>query len=311
MDLTYIPLIALSVTLTALFFTVKNYRRKAGIFIRGSVNFGSSIYGNDRYVNSIVLENLKDRAATIFGIYVKIGHSYYIELEDFDSSPLILKPFETYQKEYGPIEFYSVNMKQINLDSLIADNSAKKSIVLSTSDGRYVVPTHLPRWHPIGDYFRNHMTAVIRPVRATFDDKDMGANTRFVIEAFYENGRKETIFIHPDDYQLVKFKKFQLTRESLQSKEALESLLQLSIDNGNLSCQRFVVHDVDKWRKDAHEHYEKTPIVAEPYNAFQYFVLGKLGTFLADRKLRLENRSLQEVNRSQRSDSARVRATDE
>ncbi|CAN0622091.1 conserved protein of unknown function [Burkholderia multivorans] len=310
-DLKFVPVIALTVGVTALLFTVMNYRRKAGIFVRGSFGFGSSVHGNDRYVNQIVLENLKDRSVTIFAIYIRIGHSYYIEIDDFEENPLMLKPFETYWKKYGPIEFYEVSMKQIKIDQLIQDDSIKKAIVLSTSDGRYVVPTHIPRWHPIGDFFKNHMTAIVRPVRATFDDKDLGANTRYVIELFHKDGRKETVLVHPDDFRVVMFRNFNLTWESLQSKEALEVHLKYGIEKGCLSCERFVVHDMDKWRTEAHKQYIKGPLVADYYNALQYFVIGRIGTYLHNRKRRQANRAQQEAARASRSNSTRARPTDE
>jgi hypothetical protein len=310
-DVKFVPVIALTVGLTALFFTVKNYRRKAGIFVRGSFGFGSSIYGNDRYVHQIVLENLKDRAVTIFAIYIRIGHSYYVEIEDFEENPLMLKPFETYWKKYGPIEFYAVSMKQIKLDQLIQENSIKKAIVLSTSDGRYIVPTHIPRWHPIGDFFRNHMTAVVQPVRSTFDDKDLGANTRYVIELFHKNGKKETVLVHPGDFRVVMFRNFNLTWESLQSKEALEGHLKDGVEKGHLSCERFAVHDMNKWRTEAHKQYMKGPLIADYCNAFQYFVIGRIATFLHNRTTRQANRAQQEAARAVRSNSTRVRSTDE
>lgn len=310
-DLKFVPVIALTVGLTALFFTVMNYRRKAGIFVRGSFGFGSSIYGNDRYVHQLVLENLKDRAVTIFAIYIRIGHSYYIELEDFEEKPLTLKPFETYWKSYGPIEFYEVSTRQIKIDQLIQKDTIKKAIVLSTSDGRYVVPTHIPRWHPVGDLFKNYLTAIVRPVRATFDGKDLGANTRFVIELFHKNGEKETILVHPGDFRVVMFRKFSLTRESLQSKEALEMHLKDGIEKGHLSSERFVVHDIDKWRSEAHKQYFKDPLVADYYNVFQYFVMGRIGTYLHNRKTHKANRAQQEAARASRSNSARAHPTDE
>jgi len=288
----FIPLVALVIAVIALVINTKNYRRKAGIFIRGSVGFGSSIYGNDKYVHELILENLKDRAVTIFAIYVRVGYSYYIELEDFETNPLTLKPFETYRKQFGPVEFYNVNMRRININKLLDSDRVRKAIFLSTSDGRYKVPARIRRWNPIVNSFKNHMTAVVRPVRSTFKDHDLGGNTRFVIEFFAANGREEIALIHPHDYRIVKFKKFRLTPESLESKNALEQLLDQQMANGNLTCERFVVHDIDAWRAGAHEHYTTEPIMAEHYGAFRYFILGKLGTVLANRKMKRENEAI-------------------
>jgi hypothetical protein len=305
----FTPLIALTVALIALFFTIRNYWRKAGILVRGSVSFGSSIQGNDIFIRKIVLENLKDRAITIFGIYVKIAHSYYIEVEDFDTRPLILKPFETYHKEYGPIEFYSVNMNRIRLDNLLKNDSVRKTVILATSDGRYKVPRRIPRWHPLTEFFKNYMTAVIKPVRAKFDDQDLGSNTRYVIEGFHKDGGREVVLVHPEDYRFVKFKKLCLTRESLSSKEALDKLLHEAKKAGDISWERIVVHDVDEWRKDVHQNYITSPIIAVQYGIFRYYVLGRLGTILKNRQMRRANNAVADVRLG--SHSSRIHPADD
>ena len=86
----------------------------------------SSVYCDDPYLSSLVIENLKDRAITIFEIYLKVGNHCYIQIEDFDPKPLVLRAYETYQKEYGPIEFYSVNMKRVGLSELLSGRTVKK-----------------------------------------------------------------------------------------------------------------------------------------------------------------------------------------
>jgi hypothetical protein len=42
----------------------------------------SSVYCDDPYLSSLVIENLKDRAITIFEIYLKVGNHCYIQIED-------------------------------------------------------------------------------------------------------------------------------------------------------------------------------------------------------------------------------------
>lgn len=57
----------------------RNYRRKAGVLIRGNYAIMEMFACKDLFVSTIILENQKDRAITIFGIYLRIGFNYYIE----------------------------------------------------------------------------------------------------------------------------------------------------------------------------------------------------------------------------------------
>ena len=59
---------AICISTVALLVAVKNYRRKAGIFVRGSFAISSSRDCDDRYVSDVLIENLKDRAITVFSI---------------------------------------------------------------------------------------------------------------------------------------------------------------------------------------------------------------------------------------------------
>ena len=90
-----------------LYFASKAYWLKWGIRLRGTFSISSSMACDDDYVSSVVLENVKDRAVTIFAIYLQIGPNIYIVIEEFGDKPLILKGFETFQNNYEPIEFYS------------------------------------------------------------------------------------------------------------------------------------------------------------------------------------------------------------
>jgi hypothetical protein len=88
------------------------------------------------FVSEVILENVKDRAVPIFGIYPRLGYSYYLEVEDFEDGPLLLRPYETYRKGFGPIEFYGINDNKIDLNDLLSNQRIKKSLFLSISDGK-------------------------------------------------------------------------------------------------------------------------------------------------------------------------------
>jgi hypothetical protein len=284
---------ALCVSLLALVLAVKNYWRKAGTLVRGTFSTSSSRDCDDKYLSSLVIENLKDRAVTVFAIYLRMGSNYYVEIESFEAKPLILRPFETYQKEYGPIEFYGINSDRIKLDKLFADRKIKKRLVLSTGDGKYVVPDNLRRWTPVYQFFRNHLTAVVRPVRAIYKDTAVGGNVKYVLELVSESGTEEILCIRPDDYQLKIFKNFQLTKESLATQETLEGFLQQQVDDGKLTCQKCTVMDMQEWRAKNRDFYARgRTFEANLFGPFHYHVLGRLSTMYLTWKQKRQNAHL-------------------
>lgn len=283
---------ALVVGLTALTVATKNYRRKSGLLIRGSFTVAQSVDCNDHYVSKIILENMKDRGITIFSIFLRIGHNYYVELEDFEEKPLILKAYETYQQDFGPIQFYGLNGNRFSLKKLFSDRKIKKRLVLSTGDGKYVVPKSISQWNPILDMFKNHSTAVLRTVATTHKGKYVGANIKFVVEFFGENKKEEIVLLREQDFRIKRFNDFQLTQESLESKQSLEYFFKQQIDYGKLKVVSYKVHETKEWRQRIEEHYSHGEFPAEPYNWFQYYFLGKISTWLADRKLKKQNLEL-------------------
>lgn len=291
--------VALIVSVIALAYTIKTYLLKSGANVRASFGMcSSSVSCEDQYVTSITLENLKDRAIVIFKVYLKIGHNYFLEIEDFEDSPLILKPFEAFKKEYESIDMYSVSMKRINLNKLFDNHKIKKQIVLSTSDGQYTVRSRIERWDPVYDFFINHLTAVIRPRRATYKGKSYGINTKFIVEIKTENGKEEVIPIYPRDYVIKKFRNFRLTEGSLRSKDALESYLYEQVGVGMLNCEEITVHDMKSWFEEAYEAENSKIIDAEYYSWFTYKVIGPAITKISDYRLKQKNRKAREANKS-------------
>lgn len=296
-----IAISAMIVSLVALIYTVKTYILKSGTNIRGSYGkCSSSIYSDDQYVTNVTLENLKDRAIAIFEIYLKIGHNYFLEIETFDDQPLILKPFEVFYKEYDPIDLYSYGMSRIDLNKLLSNEKIKKQLVLSTSDGKYVVTSWIKRWNPIYDFFDNHLITVIQSCRTKYKGKSYGINVKYIVDIKMENGKEETIPIYPEDYKRKNFKKFNLSKESLDSKESLEEFLYEQVGNGLLNCKEITVHDFSVWRDEIYESENEKTIKAEYCNWFVYNFIGPLYTKLSDfrfhRKNRLAKRSLKNRN---------------
>lgn len=284
-------LVTAPIAIFALIVAVKNYQRKSGIAISGGFGIASSARCEESYVSHIVLENLKDRAVTIYGIFLKVGHNFYIEIEDHDDTPLILKPYETYHRNMDEIIFYTTNSNIIKMNKLLEDKKAKKRLVLSTSEGKYTIPKQVKRWSPIGEFFSNHLTGIIRTIRVTHNNKSIGGNVRFIVDITHKDGHTETIQLMASDYRLVIFKNFSLTKECLQTKESLESFLEEKLENNLISNGATIkIYDFDEHKNNISHHYRGAQIEPERWSAAYYYIFGRIYTWYSNQKIIRENK---------------------
>ena len=287
-----VAIVSTAVACFALFIGYLGYKRKSGLRLRGTYMTTSAIACDDNFVSQVTLENMKDRAVTIFGIYLRLGFNVYVVVEEFGAHPLVLKPFETYQRDYDPIEFYSVSSKRVRINALLKDEKLPKRLVLSTGDGRYTVRRYLRRWDPVHTFFRNYMTAIVQPIRSTFKGKAYGANAIFLVELKLLDGNEQVVPLYPEDHRIRRFRNVRLTQESLESKSALEELLNRERDAGNLEAESIRVHDLKEMRNDRFEWYEAVPVEVRSAGAFRYYLLGWLYTRFSQRKMRSANKKL-------------------
>ena len=200
----------------------KNYRRKSGLYLVGTFSFTTTSRSNDYYLDHIVIENLKDRAVSIYAIYIKFGRDIYILVEDFKDHPLILKSYEAFQKSYGPIRAYFCNREPVKIDHLINDITIKKQIVLSTGQGKYVIPNPVKLWNPRSESKRVN-ALVVEPIIKKFKDQTVGANTDYVI--VLDDGKHNEKIYLIDKNNPIAFDNFCLTKEALKSEETLGSYI--------------------------------------------------------------------------------------
>jgi hypothetical protein len=291
--LTWLSIATLVVAVIAAIYSARAYWLKSGLDIRGTWGIMSSIAAEDRYVHEITLENLKDRSVVIFKIFLEVGHGYFIELEDFDPEPLILKPFEAVRRRYDPIDHYSVNMRRIRMDPVLTNRRSRRRLVLATSQGRYNVTRWVDRWDPVGLFFRNYATAIVRPMRSTLDGKAYGSGTKYVVKLMNPGRDAEFIPIYARDYEVKKFVGFQLSREALESRRALEVFLLERAIEGDLRCADLEVFDLQEWRATTYGDGVAEPLDAKPRGWLAYHVGGGLVT-------RWENLRLWRLNRAHR-----------
>ena len=270
----YIASASFAIAVLALVYTVRGDQRKTGMDIHYSFSVASSIWSKEKWVAEVRLENMKDRSVTIYKIYLEVGHGLYVEVEDFTENPMTLGPYSVYQKEYDPIEFYSEGMSLIT--GVLDNENVRRRIVLTTSQGRHnPKPGIKAEDDPMVDsILKNYWTGVVRPVRWSFKGRCYGSEAKYIVTFEGNGGKEETVPIYPDDYRIKKFRDFGLTKASLQSKNALERLIQTEMTAGTLSCNAFEVFDLAPVRSRMLKDYS-TSITVDLQGWFSHNVLGK------------------------------------
>ncbi|MFM5528119.1 hypothetical protein ACET7F_00515 [Aeromonas veronii] len=285
-----IALIGMCLTSVGLFVAIQNYLRKSGIYMRGQYCIASSAWAEEPYVDSITVENVKDRPVIIFKVFLLVGRNHYILLNDYEHEPKILKAYESFTCNYEPVDFYSVGTSRINLRKMLNSQHVPIRIVLATSNGKYVIKDWIKRWDPLVEFFNNHMTAIVYPMRPEPKHGFYGADVKYLVKITTEDGYKRTTPIYEGDYNYPRFKAFKLTEESLSSREKLDEFLTMQAIDGKLKCVDIEILDAEALRKENYGTVYNKTYEAENIGWFQYNVLGRLLTKLSDIRLYFLNR---------------------
>jgi hypothetical protein len=287
-------------SLIALVYTARTYILKSGIKVRGWVSFASSVDCDDHYPSSLVIENLKDKALVVFAIYVRIGYSYYIKIEDFNDNPLIIEPFAVYKKEYEPIIQYTLSMDRFKIDSLITNKKVKKQIFLSTTEGRIKVLQNRPHWNPIFLTFRNFATATVNINRLSYEGKDYGELIDYLVDIRFHNGEKQVLKLRKDDYQYKLYKNLSFTQKSLSSKKELSRYLMELKNKKLIKFKTLEIFEFSEYVKKEYSDFRQKTVEAVPIGFFRYFVLAKIAT-------RIEKYRTNKMNRERNSTNKKTR----
>ncbi|HDS1038167.1 TPA: hypothetical protein QDZ42_001364 [Stenotrophomonas maltophilia] len=272
------PLLACLISLMALWVAVRNYQRKRGLDMRASFSVSSNIDCEDVYVSSLIIENVKDRACVIFAIYLQVGRSLYVNLVDFGDAPLLIKPFEAYAKDLGPIEHYQANFSRFNINELMRSRDVRKRLVCSTSEGRYAVPSRMKRWDPLMSSFSNILAGVIYPQWSEYKGLVVGGKVKYIVELSGRGSDSQKILLRSDSYGFKTFHKFNLTKDSLSSSASLREFLAERKEEGGLGSLNFEVIDVEASRQQRFSQFgilEGDPVVLKEHSFWSYHFVGR------------------------------------
>ncbi len=273
-----LPLPSMLIAMIAIWIAYKNYLRKGGLDIRGAYSVTASVESSEKYISEILIENAKDRSVTIFAIYLQIGRSHYLQLIDFESSPLILRAFESFKKEFGPVECYSNNLSRYRVNRMLADKKVKKRLVCSTSSGRYVVPRVIPKWTPFVASLSNALVRGIYPSRTEFEGRAVGDQIDYLVKLTSEGGENpRVVLLQKSSYRYQIFEGVQLTPESLMTSDALSLFLEEERRNGAFGDLRIEIADVGAWRSFKHSQFglfDRDAIELRQPSMWEFYVLG-------------------------------------
>jgi len=278
-----LPLVSILIALIALWVAVKNYQRKHGLDMRGGFSICSSVDCGDVYIDSVLIENVKDRSATIFAIYLQVGRSVYLELVDFGMNPRIIRPFETFNESFGPTDFYVSNFSRFNINELLRSDGVSKRLVCSTSAGKYVVPSNIRRWSPIVESFSNFLTGVVRPARSEYKGRAIGGNVAYILDLKRVGGDdSRVLLLRRDSYHFKFFENFALTEDALKSRDALIAFLQCKKGEGVLGNYDFEVLDAELLRQKKYGDFNLLhgdAVVLREHSLWNYYIVGRWVSF--------------------------------
>lgn len=264
------------------FYAAAQFRLKSSTKISSRYGWSSDLYYNDTYIHSVTLENHKDKSEAVFGIYLRLGRNIYIELEEFDKQPLILPPFEVVSRNLSPVSHYSYGSSIIDINEAFRRKHLKRSIMLSTSHGKYKTKSSKGHWHPRSESLRNDNIAAlyctrIEHVNTKGNEYVLPSNVLYIVY-FTQGGKDKQSSILGGEFLRHNDTNFAITEECLQSKEVLlkylrglESLKELGVD---LNSFRVVsVDEIPEVERD--RVFFKDTIIATPSNSRLMNVAGR------------------------------------
>jgi len=280
----FISWVSLIISFIALWITYKTFWLKIWDKYR-TISYCplSSIETTDIYISSITVQNLKDKPLVIFKIFFQLWYNIFIELEDFENKPLIIKPFEVYQWNYWPILFYLDSwLKKYNLNKLFEDKKIKNKIILETIEWKY------KKFHVLHSFFKNYYTLIFQPFRYFHNNKSFWDNIDYILDFIYENWKVESLWIYKTDFKILK--NIILNEELLATKEKLEKFLNKNRKKLVVPCKKIEVID---WKQKINDRFNynnlKVIDISEKTWFFEYYILGKIYTIIEKIKTNIIN----------------------
>jgi hypothetical protein len=286
------------VAVIATVFAAAQHNLKTSTKISATSGSGSSAYYRDEYVTSVVLENHRDKAEAIFGIYLRLGRNLYITLEDFQETPLILPPFEIVQRNYQPISGYGCNGYSVDINKVLG-NSKKwpKRIVLATSRGKYITKKWKKGWNPIVDSLLNNNIVTLETYSAEYQPlngemRTVPSNALYIVRYKNDDGERQQSIVCSGKSAWLNDKRFAITPGCLKDKDSLLFHLQStsSLDGKGVDRSSFeiiMVSEIPEVKRYKEHYTERASFL--PSNSIIMNIVGRAFAFIDQLRLDRNN----------------------
>ncbi len=216
---------ALVVSLLVALLTFKMFYQKSGMAVRGRVVLSlASRATSMTYVRRIVLENQKDKSVTIFGIYADLRGRCILEVESLSDEPLVLEPYGAMVRKYDPPDVYFSGGEAVGLNDVFSIDERDLNVVLSTSEGKYIVRQQLPLWEPFQDISKQRFKNLIKIDRLTLGGKSYGSSAVYLVNFLKDGLVVDRKAIYPGEHLLPWFREYGGGERNLTSAEQLKAM---------------------------------------------------------------------------------------
>ncbi|MDY1049923.1 hypothetical protein SOJ65_02480 [Pseudomonas aeruginosa] len=270
----YVPL-TLPFAFIAVAIAYMNYRRKSGLLFR--CNFTISVRRESSYphISEVLLENLKDRSVTIFSIYLRIGKYIYIELKNFEDSPLLIKAYEASKLEIDFPYAYRIDGEAIDISNEILDLKTEKRIILSTSEGKYVIPKGISKWTPAKERLKNPAVIEVSGNPLSYGGVPIGDRSIYLV-SIYKSGEKIESF--QVDAMTSRIKGVSIGKEDLVSEKSLQEKLNYNYEPD----YHFLVNEIPRLKETKKKISEISTFHAFSLKLGRIFYRGKSPNTIVD-----------------------------
>lgn len=265
-----VALFSTLVALIVLFYAAYQYWLKRGLGFRGLFVISQSDWSAQAYVGEVIVENTKDKAVAISGIYLRIDRNIFLELTDYSDSPRIISPFETIKISFNEgVSGYIASTNRVDVGSLLLERKIPKSLMVSTPQGITVVKKYKAYWNVYFESLRNNFIIPVRAVRKWRNGKPYSDKLKFVVKECRSVGQVREHYLYSGHWYSIKG--LSINPDDFETASDLEIYLGVPIS----SVVTFSVEEVPYEYPD----FKKYPEVQLPHHGFfATYVRGKLYT---------------------------------
>lgn len=276
-----IATLSLAIAVIVLFYAAYQFISKRGSRFYGAFSIFSSVWSSQKYIGEIILENTKDKAAAISTIYLRIGRNVYVELIDYSDSPKIMAPFETIKISFREgVSGYISSTFKVDLDSLLDDTKARKTLIIATPQGLSKVKNYKTIWNIYIESLKNFFIVPVHPVRKYYNGEYCNDALQFIVT--HIDGLRQL-----KEYRLYRNRTYEIGRVTIKTNDFIDATELKKFLTDSDIFNSLTVARVG-YSYDGYENYETRKITHHGF--FGTYITGPIVTKLHTLELKISNK---------------------